>query len=131
MPLEKNDIVSAQVVLKSASGYQIGPGTLVTSKNIGIFSPPAGAFSQVSKAFRSMGFQTGPLVGPSFSITASVERFETAFKLNLRRSEKGGIESDRGSLELTLEHLSNDLRNIIQTVTFSTPPDFGPTEFFE
>ena len=129
MPLDKDDIVSAQVVLKSASGDQLGPDTLVTSKNIRKFSPPAGGYSQASKAFRTMGFQTGELVGPSFSITATVDQFETAFKLRLQQNRKGGVESVEGDLELTLEYLETDLRDIIQTIIFSDPPDFGPTEY--
>ena len=129
MRLEKNEIISAVVILRSASGQEIGPETLITSENLDIFAPPPDAYSIASRFFRSMGFEIGPMSGLSFSITASVNKFETIFKSSLYRSAKDGIESTDGHLELNMDHLQDEVRKVIQTVTFSEPPDFGPTEF--
>jgi len=131
MRLKKNEIISAEVILRSASGQEIGPETLITSENLDIFTPPPDAYSIASRFFRSMGFEIGPMSGLSFSITAPVGIFEEMFEENLQRSVKGGIECVGGSLEFSLAYLPENIRRIIQTVTFTEPPDFGPTEFLE
>jgi hypothetical protein len=129
MQLDRNEIISAQVMLLPASGKKIGPDTQVTAENIKEFAPPLDAYLIASGAFRSKGFEIGPLVGVAFSITALVGTFENVFKAELQRSVKGGIECNGGDLELPLDHLPDNTRKIIQTVTFTEPPDFGPTEF--
>ncbi len=131
MQVDKNEIISAQVMLLPASGKKIGPDTQITEKNIEEFAPPPEAYHIASEAFRSIGFEIGPLVGVSFSITASARTFENMFKADLQRSEMGGIECSGGALELPLDHLPDNTSKIIQTVTFTEPPDFGPTEFLE
>ena len=129
MKLDKNEVISAQVLLQSASGKKLGANTLITAENIEDFSPPTDAYPVVSNLFRSKDFEVGPLVGPTFSITASVNKFEALFKVDLQRGEKDAIECVGGGLEILLDNLPADARKIIQTVTFSEPPDFGPTEF--
>lgn len=127
--LDKNEIISAQVMLLPASGKKIGPYTQITAENIEEFAPPQDAYLIASRAFRSIGFEIGPFVGITFSITAPAGAFENMFKADLQRSVKRGIECIGGDLELPLDHLPDNARKIIQTVTFIEPPDFGPTEF--
>ncbi len=110
---------------------KIGPDTQITAENISEFAPPPDAYLIASGDFRSIGFEIGPLVGATFSITAPADTFKNMFKADLQRSVKGGIERIGGDLELPLDHLPDNTRKIIQTVTFIEPPDFGPTEFLE
>ena len=131
MQLDRNEIISAQVMLLPASGKKIGPDTQITAENIEEFAPPPDAYLIASGAFRSIGFEIGPLVGVTFSITAPAGTFENMFKADLQRSVKGGVECIGGDLEFPLDHLPDNVRKIIQTVTFTEPPDFGPTEFLE
>jgi hypothetical protein len=134
MPLEKERVVSAQVVLRPASGKTIDGKTLITSDNIRDFVPSPEAVARATSAFAAAGFEVGNVVGISFSISATVDTFEHVFETRLRRSERGGIEAVRddgaGNYELPLKALPQSLANLIVAVTFMRPPDFGPTEFF-
>jgi hypothetical protein len=131
MPVDRNEIISAQVMLRPASGVEISPDAQITSKNVHEFAPHPNAYRTASDTFRSLAFETGPLVGVSFSITASVDTFIRVFKADLQRNSKGGIESKGGELILPLNHIPENARKTIQVVTFIEPPDFGPTGFME
>jgi hypothetical protein len=131
MPVDRNEIISAQVMLRPASGVEISPDAQITSKNLHEFAPHPNAYRTASDTFRSLDFETGPLVGVSFSITASVDTFIRVFKADLQRNSKGGIESKGGELILPLNHIPENARKTIQVVTFIEPPDFGPTGFME
>lgn len=131
MRLERNEIISAQVMLRPASGVEISPDAQITSKNLDEFAPHPHAYRIASGTFRSFDFEIGPLVGFTFSITASVDTFIRVFKVDLQRNAKGGIESNGGDLKLPLNHIPENARKAIQVVTFIELPDFGPTEFLE
>ncbi len=131
MQLDRNEIISAQVILLPASGMKIGPDTKITAENIEKFALPSDAYHIASSTFRLIGFEIGPLVGVSFSITAPVGTFEEMFKAGLQPSLKGGIECIGGGLQFPLGPLPDNARRVIQTVTFTEPPDFGPAEFLE
>ena len=131
MKLDKNEIISAQVILMLGSGKTIGPDDRITAENIDDFSPPSNSYPTASEAFKTMGFEVGPLGRHTFSITAPAGTFESMFKTSLNKSENGGIVLNEGILELPLDHLPDDTRTIIQTVTFSEPPDFGPADYFQ
>jgi hypothetical protein len=60
----------------------------------------------------------GDMVGNSFSITAPESTFERVF------GTRGA-----GSLELPLHALPKTLTDHVEAVTFTPPPDFGPTNF--
>ena len=129
MQLDRNELISAQVILLPASKKKIGPDTRITSGTIKKLAPPPDAFHIASGIFRSIDFEIGPLVGVSFSITASFSIFENTFKTEFQRNLKDGIECVGGDIELPLDHLPNDVRKIVQIVTFTEPPDFGPADF--
>ena len=116
---DRSEIISAQVMLLPASGKNIGPDTRITAENIEKFAPQPDAYKIASEAFRSTGFEIGSLVGVSFSITAPAGTFKNMFKVDLQRNVQGGIECTRGGLELPLDHLQDNTRQIIQTVTFT------------
>lgn len=134
MPIQKDQVVSAQVVLQPASGEAIDAETVITSENVQDFAPSPGAAAEATQAFAAMGFDVGDVVGISFSITAEVSTFEQVFETRLREDGRGGVEAVRddgsASYELPLEPLPESLSNLVVAVTFTPPPDFGPTEYF-
>src|SRR5262249_47749482 len=75
--------------------------------------------------FAIAGFQTGPVVGISFSIGGSVEQFEQFFKIRSERTGPQPFATD----ELPLDALPPAVRQHVQAVLFTRPPDFGPTSF--
>jgi hypothetical protein len=133
MSAEKHEIISAQVVLRPASGRPAGSDEAITSANVEQFLPSPAAAERVRKAFSARGFDVGPVVGTSFAITAPTQRFEELFGVRVRPREGGGIEAVRGGddadLELPLSRLPDPLADGVAAVTFSPPPDFGPTSF--
>lgn len=133
--LNKQQIVSAQVVLQPKNEKPIDGGTKITAENIKEFEPPPDSAVKVREIFASKGFEIGSIVGISFSITASVSKFEELFKTRLRLDERGGVESVKkdgsASYELSTRALPKSISDLILTVSFTPPPDFGPTEFFE
>lgn len=133
MMVEKSTIVSAITMLIPASGRRIDGHTLITAENIAEYLPTPEDMSTALNAFRKLGFETSDAMGPSFSITATVERFEQVFRVGLEREKKGGIVANytngEKSYELPTGVLLEPLRSLITTVTFTPPPDFGPTDF--
>jgi hypothetical protein len=133
MTLKQQQVVSAQVILKSMSGKSPGARGAITAQNIRDFVPTAEIIERVRGFFRMAGFEAGPVVGNSFSITGLARTFESIFKTRLRRQERGGIKSIRndgsGSYELPLQGLPQGVAELVEAVTFTPPPDFGPTNF--
>ena len=108
--------VSAQVLLRPASGRPIGGRDEITSENIRNYAPPPEAVALARRTFEADGFDVGLMVGVSFSIAAPVSTFERVFKTPIEGS----------TLELPLDALPESLRRVIETVTFERPVDFGP-----
>jgi hypothetical protein len=129
----KQPVLSAQVLLRSASGKQAGGGAAITAANIGEYLPSSEAVAGARKAFAERGFQVGNVVGNSFAITASGKTFEKVFHTRLRRGAKGEVtvqgKSEPGSYELPLGDLPKDIARFVEAVTFTPPPDFGPTSY--
>ena len=83
--------------------------------------------------FASLGFTVGPCVGTSFSITGRLDKFEGAFGRHIRSPKSGGLEfvdeKGGGTLELSRGALPQSFADDIDTVTFTAPPAFGPTNW--
>lgn len=126
MPPPDSPAVSAQVLIRSASGREVGPEAVVTAETLREFAPAPEDVAAATQGFRALGFETGAFVGISFSITGPAERFEEAFGVRLRRSDRRGIRTADGSDELPLDGLPDDLAALVTAVTFVPPPDFGP-----
>ena len=127
--------VSAQVVLRAAGGASPGGGEAVTAENVREHLPSDEAAAVTRRAFASEGFEVGELVGNSFSITAPTSTFEKVFKVKLRRDEEKGVRARAGTggeegYELPTGKLTGDLKRHVAAVTFTPPPDFGPTSYF-
>lgn len=121
--------LSAQVVLRPATGDLTG-GEQITSENVQRFLPSHEAAAEASGFFRGAGFDVGDVVGTSFSIVGSRAEFERTFGERPERSVERGVDTVRlkgGGLELDLGRLPDPVRRHLQAVTFTPPPDFGPT----
>ncbi len=125
--LKKNEIVSAQVLLATAEPLN---ASKLTAQEIHRVIPPTSIVEKVQADFAEAGFEVGKMVGLSFSITAPVRVFERIFKTKLSRDARGGIIISPGGAELLpLSKLSLALAQNIEAVTFTSPPDYGPTNF--
>ena len=118
---------SAQVLMRSASGREFTGTTAITSENIAEFVPDRGVASAAQSAFQRAGFETGPLVGVSFAITAPPETFDRFFKIEVQLNEDGTTVARRGrtivNTELPLDAVPAELRESVRTVTFEPPAE--------
>lgn len=130
MRLDRDSIVSAQVLLRPAGGGRAPE--IVTSTNVHESLPSRENVASASRHFADAGFSIGSAVANSFSITGRVPDFEKAFGVTLRSRPGGGVEavdkSGAGGLELPLGRLPPGIARMIEAITFTPPPDFGPTD---
>jgi hypothetical protein len=108
--------LSPLVVMRPGPGRGLGDRGPVTAETVGEYLPSDEAIAATQHAFSQLGFEVGPAVGASFSITAPRSHVEQVF---------GTAEG----LELPLDRLAPEVREHVQAVTFTPPPDFGPTEY--
>jgi hypothetical protein len=86
-----------------------------------VLRPDAAASEAGERAqrwFAQNGFETGPLVGISFSIVAPRDAMSRSF------SGYEALEGTGG--ELPLDALPDEVRQTVQAVATEAPPDFGP-----
>jgi len=102
--------ISAQVVFRVK-----GP---ITAATLAANQPPQEAVEAARKHFREAGFKLGPYVGISFSISGPPDQFESYFKTRLDQLK---------SYELPLAAVPKEVAAVLEAVTFTPPPDFGPT----
>jgi subtilase family serine protease len=134
MSPKKEDIISAQVVLRPASGKSVTGQEAITSDNVRDYMPSPESFQAVASEFAAAGFEVSAAGPTGFSITAPASTFEKFFNTRLKSTESGGVESvgkDKSTgYELPLRGLPKGLSHHIEAVTFTPPPDFGPTSFY-
>ena len=127
----KEDVISAQVVLRPAQPRR--GDAPITAANVADIMPSEEAVKTAKKHFRSLGFTVGEAYANSFPITGKVNDFEKVFGVKLKAARNQGIEvaekSGKGGLELPLKKLPAELAAVVETVTFSEPPDFGPSNY--
>ena len=130
---KKKQLVSAQVVLKAPGGQDVRSAASITAENVQHFLPSEENLKKALDYFKKLGFEIQAAYGNSFSITGSPAQFEKVFKTKLSKTEKGGVsfaaEDSEQSLELPTGKLPDEVEKIVAAVTFSEPPDFGPTSF--
>jgi hypothetical protein len=129
----KQNVVSALIILPSLSGSKIGSNTSITTENIEKFTPSAVTISKATSFFREKGFEVGTVVGMSFSITGAAALFEEVFNANVIIDDinYARFTSSDGSKTATLEgdalkHLPDGLAD---SITFPAPLDFGPGSY--
>jgi hypothetical protein len=122
--------LSALVVMRSAEGTRV-PGEAVTAETIGRYLPEPAMVSGVMRFLGQAGFQVSEAVGISFSISAPRSHFESFFGTPLHVANERGIKtvSTEQGLELPLASLPEEIRGYVDAITFTPPPDFGPTEY--
>jgi hypothetical protein len=107
--LEDTDLLSAQVILKPE-----------------IAAAPQGMLD----SFRQAGFTVGPLVGNNFSIAAPAAAFKSYFGVDLTGTPRSGVKvlgvEGAAALELPVDMLPAAVRDKVEAVLFTKPPDFGP-----
>jgi hypothetical protein len=130
MAKRKEQVLSAQVVLRPASGRKLGGDSAITAETLAQYQPSPEAAKRVREKLARAGFEIGPLVGNSFSITAPASTFQKFFATKVREAGKGGLEFESaGGMELAAEALPRSLAEDVAAVTFTPPPDFGPTSY--
>jgi hypothetical protein len=123
-------VLSALVVLLSAGGQE-PPAEAITSETVAALAPDPGAAEAVAEFFGGHGFDVSEPVGISLSITAPRSRFESLFEeqLSVRGDDRAEeVRTSRGVV-LDTQALPEEVRRYIRAVTFTPPPDFGPTSF--
>jgi hypothetical protein len=95
--------------------------------------PSAAVVQRAATAFADAGFEVGPVVGNSCSITAPKTTFEKVFGTKLHRNKQSGdvrpAPHGASEYELPLSKLPKSVTQLVETVTLTPPPDFGPTNY--
>jgi hypothetical protein len=134
MGLENDPVISAQVLLRSASGKKITGETVITSKNIGDYTPSSDTVAKATDALTKLGFEVGQMVGISLSISAPASTFEKVFGMPLRQGEDGGIQvlgaDGVPSYEIPRTAWPKKIARLAVAVTFVPPPEYHPDYAF-
>jgi hypothetical protein len=97
---------------------------------------PAGLSSSLDIVnwFQRAGFDVGPLLAKSFSITASPETFEHRLGVHLETTPEGQVyvagKSGPAKYELPLDRLDATIAGGVELIVFTPLPDFGPGRDF-
>jgi len=106
---------------------------VITAETIHEYLPSMETATKVRAALTAAGFTVGPLAANSITISAPVGTFEQVFQTSLRPHKRGGVEcvAEDGSrsFELPRRGLPAAIAALVEAVTFTPPPDFGPSEF--
>jgi len=129
---ELHEIISAQVILKSASGEAPGDAP-ITSETVSRYQSSPETVRRARAVFVTAGFNVGPYIGISFEISAEISTFEALFDLTVEATGKGGyafvLRDGKSVIELPSLYLPDSLADVVETVTFPPPPDFGPPSY--
>jgi len=106
----------------------------VTAENVHEVMPSPEAAALARKTLEQAGFQVGPLVANSFSIAGSMRLFKEVLHAPLEsdrrtRAVKAKRSDGSASVELPVRGLPPEVAKVIETITFTPPPDFGPTNY--
>lgn len=125
--------LSALVIMRPASGDEVGGSVRIASDNVTDHAPDPEDVRRAQAFFEARGFEVFPAVALAFSIAGSQPLFEETFGETLRVEMSDGAAhsaaTEGGDLELSLGPLPDAISQVVQTVTFEPPPDFGPTSF--
>ncbi len=120
-----DDVLSAMVIVRAASGRRLSDSGAIDAASLPEHVAAPADVVAVQKVYAAQGFEVGPYVGISFSITARRSQFETAFAVKLKVGRDGAVTVSRQGkslgIELPLDELRASVRDVIETITF-TPP---------
>ena len=96
------------------------------SAEVVLHEPADASAARLRQWFAGRGFTTSAPAGISFSVTGARSLFEKTFHVEFdEKSNRPGLEV----LELPMPDLPAGLQDAVDAVTFSAPPDFGPTSY--
>lgn len=117
------------VLMRSASGMVPDLSIEITEKNLHLFAPDTAVVQRVATAFQALGFEAGPLVGISFSITAPARQFSKVFRTHLTQVDDGSIHAvkngNRDKLELPIDKLEQTISENVYRITFTAAADLN------
>lgn len=131
MSPQEDPIASAVVLLRPACGREPDPGG-ARAETLARHAPRAEAARAAMEFFISAGFETGELVGSSFSISGPGSLFERTFGDRVQQEDREGppaFKTVHGASELDLTRLPRSVGAHVKAVAFARPLDFGPTSF--
>jgi hypothetical protein len=118
-----DETLAAEVVLRGPAGAADVP---ITSANLDRYRPDPERASAARRWFAQLGFTTGDLHGTSFTISGPRALFDRTF--GTRLGAEGQVPG-ADVLVLPPLELPEQLRSVVECVTFSPPPDFGPPAY--
>ncbi len=131
--MSQNDepMITAQVVLRPATGRTLTGHEEITRETLHEFLPDPQMAHRVAAAFADSGYEVGPVVGVSFSISARPAVIEQHFRVKLPLDQDGRLDFEdhtrRRGFELPLDALPPSLAEQILSISFGPPADlFGP-----
>jgi hypothetical protein len=88
----------------------------------------AGMVAQAKSHFTSAGLEVHAPFATSFSVGGPASRFESVFgeKIVVDDTLLGAVTTEGGGLELPLDSLPEEIREMVESVAFLPPPDFTP-----
>lgn len=119
--MAEEPVLSAEVILKSASGRSLTEGSIaITSENVEEFRPNQETIKEAIHQLEKLGFKVSQK-GITLTIEGEPMQFEKAFKVKLTTKRiAGGIEV-RTNREPSIP---SSLSNTVEKVVFIPPPEF-------
>lgn len=118
----KDTLISAQVLLRPASGKAIDSNVMITANNLAEYAPSPDTVAAASVIFRSNDFTVGPMVGVSFSITGTIKTFEKFFGTQVHMGKDGTnefvVNGEVIGKELSGRQLPKELHSLVAIVAF-------------
>jgi hypothetical protein len=126
----KDILISALVLLRSAGGKEIDSSEAISANNLAEFAPSPTIVASASEIFRARGFEVGPMVGVSFSVTGRLRTFEEFLGMQIQLGKDGAYEfvSKNKTIghELSSAELPEELHKFVAVVAFPLPFEFFP-----
>ena len=119
--MTEGPIISAEVILKSASGRSLTErGAAITSENVEEFRPNQETVKGAIYQLEKLGFEVTQK-GITLTIVGEPIQFEKAFKINLTTKKVSAGVEVRTNKEASIP---STLSNSVEKVVFIPPPEF-------
>jgi organic radical activating enzyme len=125
LKMAEEPVLSAEVVLKSASGRSLTDvGATITSENVSEFRPNQETIEEAIHQLEKLGFKV-PQKGITLTIVGEPKQFERAFKIKLTTKKvPAGVEVHTN----TDASIPPSLSNTVEKIVFVPPPEFFATK---
>lgn len=133
MSQQEKEKLSAQVVVRPASGKRSLSPERITSENVAEIMPSDEDLRKAKQYFSDEGFEVDAGFANSFSITGDKKLFEKTFETKITKDEDENdavkSKSKPETSELSASKLPGDVKRIVEAISFTEPPDYGPGNF--